>query len=489
MKNRKHDLKRIANESYPDRVDTRRQTRNLVERLEFSSWQTLSKITICLSIALAISFVPEYEGLSAAGHKALFILILAAGLWITEAIPAFSVAILVIALEIAILGDLDNQPDGWKVYVETWSSPLIWLFFGGLVMASAAHRTKLDKWFAFHILTRLGNRPAMVLAGIMLVTFIFSMFMSNTATAAMMLTVIAPLFMALGRGNPFGKAMLLAVPFAANIGGMGTIIGSPPNAIAAGALANSAGQAISFVEWMIVGVPVAVVLLVVLYIFLLLRYPSAEKRMDFSQLESDTDDSTEVEPVWKKLLVMVTFITTILLWMTQNLHGIPTAVVSFLPITVFATTGIFRTKEMRSLSWDVLMLMAGGLSLGIAMQKTGLAQWLVTIFPFETLGTLPTLLLIAFIVLIISNFISNTSAASIVIPIGLSLGIPLGLGANFATAIALSASAAMCLPISTPPNAIAFSMDRLETSDFIVGGLIVGVLGPPLAVFWTGIVF
>jgi sodium-dependent dicarboxylate transporter 2/3/5 len=144
---------------------------------------------------------------------------------------------------------------------------------------------------------------------------------------------------------------------------------------------------------------------------------------------------------------------------------------------------------MRSLSWDVLMLMAGGLSLGIAMQKTGLAQWLVTIFPFETLGTLPTLLLIAFIVLIISNFISNTSAASIVIPIGLSLGIPLGLGANFATAIALSASAAMCLPISTPPNAIAFSMDRLETSDFIVGGLIVGVLGPPLAVFWTGIVF
>ena len=489
MENKKHELKRISHESYPDRVDTRRQTKNLLDKLEFSSWRTLSKITISLSIALAISFVPEYEGLSYSGHQALFILILAAGLWISEAIPAFSVAILIIALEIVMLGKVDSQFVEWEVYVQTWSSPLIWLFFGGFVMASAAHRTKLDRWLASHVLTRLGNRPGMVLAGVMIVTAVFSMFMSNTATAAMMMTVIAPVYLTLGRGNPFGKAMLLAVPFAANIGGMGTIIGSPPNAIAAGALSNSTTQSISFVEWMIAGVPVAIVLLAVIYIYLLFRYPSAVKRMDFSLLKNDTDDSTEVEPVWKKLLVMVIFFITIILWMTQNLHGIPTAVVSFLPITVFATTGIFRTKEMRGLSWDVLMLMAGGLSLGIAMQRTGLAQWLVNSFPFEAIGTLPTLLLISFIVLIISNFISNTSAASIVVPIGLSLGVPLGMGSEFVIAIALSSSAAMCLPISTPPNAIAFSMDQLETSDFIVGGLIVGVLGPLLAVFWTGIVF
>jgi len=317
MKNKTSHLEHVRNRSYPDRVDTRLQTKKLFEKLEFSSWESFTKTLLCLVIAFSISFFPEFEELTVSGHRALYILIFASGLWITEAIPAFSVAILVIALEIALLGlpgnGFSKEGGDWQIYVHTWSSPLIWLFFGGFVMASAAHRTHLDRWLGSHIIGWFGNRPSMIMAGTMLVTFVFSMFMSNTSTAAMMMTVVTPILISLKKNDPFIKVLLLSVPFAANLGGMGTIIGTPPNAIAAGALASiSDSPQITFIQWMFVGIPVAVILFAVAYVYLLLRYPCGSSNLDFSGIGSVQDDLDPV-PFWKHLLVMVKFAITIFL--------------------------------------------------------------------------------------------------------------------------------------------------------------------------------
>lgn len=464
-------------------LDTRAEIQALLGRLEFSSGRALVKVCGCLAAASLIALLPEHQGLADAGRWVLFILVLAAGLWVTEAVPAFAVALAVIALEIGILGRpggvFATGPDDWEVFVRPWSSPLLWLFFGGLVLARAAERTGLDRWFSARVLGLFGDRPGAVLMAVMAVTFVFSMFMSNTATAAMMLSVIAPVVASLKSGDPFGKGLLLGVAFGANIGGMGTIIGTPPNAIAAGSLA--ATQPIGFPLWMLLGVPVGVCLAGIVWLYLRLAFPCRSGRIALHAL-SDGGASAARLPQWQRLLVMGVFFATVGLWLTEALHGIPTSVVSFLPISVFAVGGVLGVQDIRSLPWDVLLLIAGGLALGVGVSETGLADWLVMRLPLSGMGAIAVTLLFAFGAAVLSNFMSNTAAANVLIPIVLAAGG--AAGAATVVPVALGASAAMCLPIATPPNALAATSGRLGPRDFLVGGLIVGGLTPVLAVIW-----
>ena len=178
-------------------LDTRIEIRKLLGRMEFSSGKALLKIAICVSIAAVLSFWPAHEGLTNAARWMLFILLLAAGLWISEAIAVFAVALLVMALQIAILGRpggvFASGPQDWEIFIRPWASPVLWLFFGGFILASAAQKTALDRWLARRVLAWCGSRSERVLLGVMATTFVFSMFISNTATAAMMMAVIAPL--------------------------------------------------------------------------------------------------------------------------------------------------------------------------------------------------------------------------------------------------------------------------------------------------------
>lgn len=433
--------------------------------------------------AALIAFVPSYSGLDPAAMWTLFILLFAAGLWMTEAIPAFAVAILIIGLEILILGRpggvFATGPKDWQMFVDPWSSPIMWLFLGGFVLGQAAETTGLDRMMARFVLKWFGSKPGNVLLGAMGLTFLFSMFMSNTATTAMMMSVIAPVIAGMDKKDPFVKALLLGVPFAANVGGMGTIIGSPPNAIAAGLLQDS--HNISFVEWMTLGLPPAIVLFFIAWIFLRIAHPSQRKTLDLRGLEWETRTGSLL-PMWKRLLVFPVFMVTILLWMTGTFHGMPTAVVSFIPITVFAVTGILNVAQIRNLQWDVLMLMAGGLSLGVAIQKSGLATWVLALLPMDTMGLLAMAFVLAYVTTLLSNFMSNTAATNILAPLGMAVAV--GFEPIVVIPLALGASAAMCLPISTPPNAIAFATGDLKTTDFLKGGLIMGVLGPALATLW-----
>jgi sodium-dependent dicarboxylate transporter 2/3/5 len=465
-------------------LDTRRQAGRLLGKLQISSTTRLIKLLVSALVAASIAFIPEYSGLDPAPMWALFILILAAGLWVSEAIPAFAVAILIIGLEILILGRpggvFATGPKDWQMFVAPWSSPIMWLFLGGFVLGQAAQTTGMDRMMARFVLKGFGTRPSVILLGAMGITFMFSMFMSNTATTAMMMSVMAPVIAALDKKDPFAKALLLGIPFSANVGGMATIIGSPPNAIAAGLLSET--HNINFMQWMMAGLPPAIVLFFVIWLYLKFAHPSMNASLDLRGLEWETRTGSLL-PMWKRMLVFPVFIVTVLLWMTGPLHGMPTAVVSFLPITVFAVAGILNAVEVRRLQWDVLLLLAGGLSLGIAIQKTGLADWLLGLLPIGSLGIMALAFLLAYVTTILSNFMSNTAATNILAPLGMAVAV--GFEPIIVIPLALGASAAMGLPISTPPNAIAFASGNLKSTDFLKGGLLMGILGPAVAVIWV----
>ena len=452
-----------------------------------SSKKPLLKIFICAVVALAVGIIPEYAGLTPAGHRALFILILAAGLWISEAIPAFSVGLLIIALEIMLLG----KPGGvfaetatdWQKFIRPWAHPILWLFLSGFVLTKATSKTDLDRWLAGLVLGRFGNKPQSVLLATMIITFGFSMFMSNTATTAMMIAVMTPIINSIDKKDPFSKALILGIPFAANIGGMGTIIGSPPNAIAVGALAEI--NPISFAKWILVGLPPAIVLGFITWAYLRFRYKPLLGHIDLSAIQSKTKVTDSFQQL-KRLLVMTTFFLTVLLWITGPLHGIPTTVVSFLPITVFTIFGIIDNEDIRNLNWDVMLLLAGGLSLGVAVTETGLAKWIVGLLPYGKMGGIGLGLALSYFCVLLANFMSHTAAANVLIPIGLAIS--LGFEVHVVVPVSLAASAAMSLPISTPPNAIAFASGNLGSRDFLVGGIITGIVAPVLAVFWCNFV-
>lgn len=457
------------------------------------------KLILSFIFAFIIAFVPEYSELSLKANQTLFILIFAAGLWTSEAIPAFAVSLLVIALEIIILGfDNFNFADknaNWQIYLSPWSSPLVFLFFAGFIMAVATTKTKLDLWLAKKVLFLVGNKPNNIMTGLMVITFVLSMFISNTATTAMMLAVIFPILKSMKNDNPFQKAILLSIAIAANMGGLGTIIGTPPNAIAVGILGENAP---SFVGWMIKAVPPAVFITFLLRLFLLKIYPSSEKTIDLSSLEKidHYDDSTSQEdinspkmpivPSWKKITVLIVFFTTISLWLTNPLHHIPTTVVSLLPVIVFTMVGIITVKDIRELNWDVLILIIGGLSLGLAVSNTGLAAWFANMFGVDGASILLITAIFAYVIVIVSNFMSNTAATNIMLPIVIAIVATMG---NEAAAIAvitvaMSASFAMALPVSTPPNAIVYSGGKIDAKDFIKVGLFAGSIGPIIILMW-----
>jgi len=473
-------------------IDTRRGIRKFADIGEPENRKDrLTRFAISLLVALAAAYIPVFEGLSPEGRTTLFILIFAAGLWLSEAIPAFAVSFLIITLEIVLLGLLPEGGREWESFLSPWASPLVFLFLAGFIMAQAASKTRLDIWMAKRVLFFIGNRPEEIMTGMILVTFSLSMFISNTATAALIVSILFPILATMQPDNPYKKGLLLAVTMAANIGGMGTIIGTPPNAIAAGLLGEDAP---SFVGWMALALPPAIMMVVTLRYLLLKRYPSSEPQIDLGVLYGvdHTDDTSHIlsavpsVPSWKKSAVVLTFALTVLLWLTGPLHIIPTTVVSFLPIVVFTMLGILDVEDIRSLNWDVIILIVGGLSLGSAVGVSGLDDFIAARFASDALPLFAVIALFAYLVLIFSNFMSHTAAANILLP--LVAAVTVVFGENNAVmavvTVALSASLAMALPVSTPPNAIVFASGALQSRDFWFIGLISGVVGPLVILGW-----
>ena len=437
----------------------------------------------------AVFALPLDSSFTADARASLSILTAAALLWATEAIPAYATALLVIALQIVLLGDVTNS-DGasWERFVNVWGSPLIWLFFGGFVLSAGACKTGLDRWFVRNVLAWFqGSRP-LFLAACMLQTFIWSMFMSNTATATMMVAVASPIIATPATDKDFKIALLLGVAVAANLGGMGTIVGSPPNAVAAGALRGVAP--VDFLGWMQLGLPPAIVLVAAAWGLLCLRYirftrPGERPPPPISLGDAEASAAPEA-PTWAKLVVMASFTATVGLWLTTSLHGIPSTAVAFVPICSLTAAQVLDDQDLRRLPWDVLLLIAGGLSLGVGVAESGLAEWFADRAVPPGVGAATTAAVFCYVTIIASNVMSNTAAANIMIPLALASAV--GDPKLAAAGPALCASTAMCLPVSTPPNAIVYGTGKIGSKELLVIGAGMAIVAPIVVLAWLNFI-
>ena len=419
-------------------------------------------------------------------NHVLFLLFLAISLWVTEAIPPFSVSILIVGSLVLIMGK--SEAHDAIQYLQTWSDSVIWLFLGGFFLAEAMKKTKLDVMLLKAVLPKFGTNPTHVLWGLMFVTALMSMLMSNTATTAMMIATISPLFSRLDKNSNLSRALLLGIPAAASVGGIGTIIGSAPNAIAVGAL-EKLGHPISFLEWMIVGTPLALLLLFVFWFALVRKYQiKQENNLNFDFLTDTKPVHSNRVEILHKVIVLVILAITLFCWLTSKWIGIPVAAASGIPIVGLTMLGVLDAKDVRQLPWDTLMLVAGGLALGLAIEEQQIATHFVEKISGFQVDFITLLIMFGFITVLLSNFMSNTAATTILIPMGVSLLTMIDGNVNpiiLPLVIGLSASCALFLPVSTPPNAIAFSTGLIQQSEFRLGGIIIGVLGPLFSIIWV----
>ena len=426
------------------------------------------------------------EDLTIVQQRTIAIFVMAVMLWLTEAIPAWATSVTIIFVLLFCVSDSafnflqGSEGDAGKLLdyqgiMACFADPTIILFLGGFILAIAATKSGLDVVMARNLIKPFGKKSENVLLGFMLITGIFSMFISNTATAAMMLTFLTPVFKSLPANGKGRIALTMAIPIGANFGGMGTPIGTPPNAFAFKTL-NELGMGIGFGQWMAVMVPLVLVMLILSWFIIKTFYPFSKKTIEL-QIEG------EVEWNWRTYVVAITFVTTILLWIFGKQIGINANTVAMLPIAVFAFTGVITADDLKDIDWGVIWMVAGGFALGLAMNGTGLAQNAVKSIPFGEWNPIVILIISGILCFALSNFISNTATAALLIPIltvvcegmGEAL-VPIGGTSTIIIGIAVAASCAMSLPISTPPNAIAYSTGLIEQKDMAKAGFTSGFI-------------
>lgn len=457
------------------------------------------KDRIALGIVLALTIflwaVPTeffgIEGLTPVMQRTIAIFVFTALMWIIEVIPTWTTSVVSMVimlltisnkgLEFMIYEGAGNMVD-YKSIMAAFADPVIMLFLGGFVLAIAASKVGLDVAIAKTLLKPF-KKPKWVLLAFLLIIGVFSMFMSNTATAAMFLTFLAPVLGSLPKDEKGKAGLALAIPIAANLGGMGTPIGTPPNAIALGALQN-AGIEINFLSWMLRMVPYVLVMLFLAWVLLLVMFPFKTEKIELKI------EGTSQAPKDHKIIVGITFAVTILLWVLEGWLGISANIVALIPFAVFTATGVFSKDDLKEIDWSVLWMVAGGFALGTALNRTGLAAALINSVPFASWNIVVVMITGGLICWILSNFISNSAAANLIVPILAVVGtallddptasgsfVALGGLKSLIVGVAMCASLAMCLPISTPPNALAHSTGIINTRQMAIVGLIVGVVG------------
>ena len=438
---------------------------------------------ISLAAALALTLLIREPAFTDSQTYVLFLLFFAIGLWLTEAVPPFAVGLFIMAYLVFALGNpnFNSAPEDIARYVNTFSSSIIWLMLGGFFIAEAMTKTKLDADLLRFTMRLSGTTPRGILLGLMLTTMTGSMLMSNTATTAMVIAAVMPLLAKLGKGAPLTTAVLVGIPIAASTGGMATIIGTPPNAIAAGALEN-AGIEVDFLHWMYYGLPVSIVLTAVSWLALVWMFVKDNRPLALDLAAEETrDDAGALRR--QRAICLVVIAVTLLLWLTSSWHHVSVSAVSAIPIVFLTMTGILQGSDVRRLSWDTLLLVAGGLSLGVALQQSGLLAHYANRVAALPVPNLVFVWVLAYVTMAFSNIMSHTATSTVLIPLGLTM-----LAAEkteIAVIIALSSSTALVLPVSSPPNAIAYATGLLELKDLRVGGLLLGLLGPALIILWV----
>ena len=418
--------------------------------------------------------VLPYEPKACAG---LALLAFVAVLWLTEALHVTVTALLVPLLAIAL--DLVST----KQALVAFADPTIFLFFGGFSLATALHIQKLDKMIANKIMALARGNLFIAIIYLFLITAFLSMWMSNTATAAMMLPLAMGILSQLDREKEHNTYVfvLLGIAYSASIGGMGTLVGSPPNAIVASNLH------LTFADWLWYGLPIMIILLPLMIGTLYIIF-KPKLHINFEQ----SFESIEMNSV--RVLTLVIFVVIALTWvfsgqinpLISGLLGLQKNIASFdsvvalLAAIVICSTGIASWKQIQeSTDWGVLMLFGGGLTLSAVLKDSGASKILADsiIFMIEGQHFYLIGLLVAAFIIFLTEFTSNTASAALLVPIFISIAQSLGMPEiGLALIIGLGASCAFMLPVATPPNAIVFGSGQVKQSEMVKAGFVLNLV-------------
>lgn len=429
------------------------------------------------ALFIIIRLIP-IEGLSPEGKAVLACTAWVALWWITEAVELPVTSILPILI-FPLSGALTIEQT-----TSAYGNPFIYLFLGGFVIGLAIENRNLHKRIAYNIIRVVGTGEKRVLLGMMAATAFLSMWISNTATAIMMLPIGVSVMNHFGNSQPFSKNLMLGIAYAASIGGIATLIGTPPNIILAGIVRESMGYEISFLDWLLFGLPFSAILLLLTWLWLT-RY-RVEKTDHSPALEMSS--LGKMTPAEKR--VALVFTLTAFFWISRSfiwnkyIPGLDDTVIAiggallmFIIPAGEKNENLINWKEAKKLPWDVLVLFGAGLAIAKGFANTDLTVWLGA--QFSLLGFMPAALIVLLILAAI-NFLteitSNTATASLILPLLITLGASLHLDVlPLLAGAAISSSCAFMLPVATPPNAIVFSSGKVRIGDMVRAGLFLNI--------------
>ena len=437
---------------------------------------------IVVAIAAIISFI-IYSVLpfEVSANKGLAMLFFIGVLWLTEAIHVTITAILVV-----VVGTLIGIPDfNAEVGLQSFASPIIYLFFGGFALAAALHVQKLDRKIALKILSLSGGKLSTAVLLIFGVTAFLSMWISNTATTAMMLPLALGILTQVDSKEDRGTFVfvLLGIAYSASLGGLGTIVGSPPNAIAAKALD------IAFVDWMKFGIPMMLILLPVLlgamYLFL---KPNLNRTMTLQQDET-------IHWTKPRVLTIIVFIVAAVSWILSKQIGAAVgiedtdAVIALLAAVAVVSLGLVSWKQVSdNTDWGVLMLFGGGIALSNVLKVSGASLVLgeTVANGLQTAPLLVVMLAISAFIIFLTEFASNTASAALLVPVFAAIAEHMGIPSEvLVLIIGIGASCAFMLPVATPPNAIVFGTGLIKQTEMVRTGVILNIISTVIVGCWA----
>ncbi len=445
-----------------------------------------------LLFVLILQF-PAPHGMESVAWKTVAVAVLMATWWITEVIPIAVTSLLPIVLfpimRIATIGEATTP----------YSNPVIFLFLGGFVLAIAMQTWNLHKRIALSIIYFVGVKPSRIIMGFIIASAFLSMWISNTATAMMMLPIALSVVSVVGHEKEniqhirnFEIVLLLAIAYACNIGGIGTLIGTPPNALLAAFMLENYGVEVGFAQWMAVGIPLVIVFLPLMYLILTrLTYPIHLKELHGGQelIRQKIDALGPITTPEKR--VAIVFGLTALFWIFRPLiskflpglsdTGIALTsclVLFILPAGTKPGRKIVEWQNTKAMPWDILILFGGGLSLAMAIETSGLAKYIgLAVSGLTGIHIIFLILFVVLLILFLTEITSNTATTSAFLPVLASMA--LGMTQNpmlFILPAAIASSCAFMLPVATPPNAIIFGSRKVSIQQMAKAGFLINII-------------
>jgi len=455
-----------------------------------------------LLFLIVLSF--PYTIINPATHKVLAVAVWMIAWWMTEAV-SISVSALLPLILFPLLGIMDI-----KTTSANYGSHIVFLFFGGFVMALALEKVNLHKRIALNIIKLTGTSPNRVVLGFMLATALLSMWISNTASTVVMLPIALQVIKLLINDNDgftdkdqnLALSIMLGIAFSANIGGIATLIGTPPNIVLAGIIESEYNIQISFVNWMKMGLPFSLLMLTVCYwVIVKWIYPCSSEKLD----NASELISCELEKLGsiskKEKIVLFVFLITIILWISRaqlnNWFGLSfsdTGISMIAALSMFTIAHDFKNgefildwKDTEKLPWGILILFGGGLALASALAKVGLIDLIGnSIASYQGLSILIIISLLIFVMLFMTELMSNVALVAIFVPVvaGIATGLDVPV-LHICIPVAMASSCAFMLPMATPPNAIVFASGYIKVYQMARVGFILNIISVLLLIFFT----